>query len=60
MYWCLVDPLSRLIDVGMMFQVQNLRKQNLPISRIDRPNSLVELKQSVSYLLLTLTVLISL
>jgi len=44
----------------MMFQVQNLRKQNLPISRIDRPNSLVELKQSVSYLLLTLTVLISL
>jgi len=29
----------------LLFQVQNLREKNLPISRIDRPNSLVELQQ---------------
>jgi len=37
----------RDVHVLITFQVQNLRERNLPISRIDRPDSLVELRQYV-------------
>jgi len=42
-------------DAMIMFQVLSLREKNLPISRIDRLNSLVEFKRCVCFLTAPLT-----
>jgi len=43
-----IDLLLTANDIDAI-QVQNLREKNLPITRLDRPNSLVELKQCVFF-----------